>query len=176
MKTRLGAKSLALCAALAALAMPAISQAGTVGYHASTCFIPQGSKVAAINNAGHTAVAVTTISAATLAPLDGLILDTCLGYNSSNADIDDSGLEDNVKQVLKMIRQLKQQIAEKQAELAAVAADSNLSPEEARAKASALQTEIGSLQAGLMSAQTSLAKAMKGMSAEDSMKAASLAM
>ena len=88
MKTRLGAKSLALCAALAALAMPAISQAGTVGYHASTCFIPQGSKVAAINNAGHTAVAVTTISAATLAPLDGLILDTCLGYNSSNADID----------------------------------------------------------------------------------------
>ena len=94
----------------------------------------------------------------------------------SNADIDDSGLEDSVKQVLKMIRQLKQQIAEKQAELAAVAADNTLSPEEARAKASALQTEIGSLQAGLMSAQTSLAKAMKGMSAEDSMKAASLAM
>jgi len=32
------------------------------------------------------------------------------------------------------------------------------------------------LQAGLMSAQTSLAKSMKGMSAEDSMKTASLAM
>ena len=95
---------------------------------------------------------------------------------SSNADIDDSGLDDNVKQVLKMIRQLKQQIAEKQAELAAVAAANNLSPEEARAKTSALQSEISSLQAGLMSAQASLAKAMKGMSAEDSMKAASLAM
>ncbi|NCE89994.1 FlxA-like family protein [Pseudomonas sp. L13] len=95
---------------------------------------------------------------------------------SSNADIDDSGLEDNVKQVLKMIRQLKQQIAEKQAELAALAADNNLSPEEARARTSALQSEISSLQAGLMSAQTSLAKAMKGMSAEDSMKAASLSM
>ena len=95
---------------------------------------------------------------------------------SSNADIDDSGLDDNVKQVLKMIRQLKQQIAEKQAELAAVAAANNLSPEEARAKTSALQSEISSLQAGLMSAQASLAKAMKGMSAEDSMKAASLSM
>ncbi|WP_082224433.1 hypothetical protein [Pseudomonas trivialis] len=95
---------------------------------------------------------------------------------SSNADIDDSGLDDNVKQVLKMIRQLKQQIAEKQAELAAVAAANNLSPEEARARTSALQGEISSLQAGLMSAQTSLAKSMKGMSAEDSMKAASLSM
>ncbi|AZF27978.1 MULTISPECIES: hypothetical protein [unclassified Pseudomonas] len=95
---------------------------------------------------------------------------------SSNSDIDDSGLDDNVKQVLKMIRQLKQQIAEKQAELAAVAAANNLSPEEARARTSALQSEISSLQAGLMSAQTSLAKSMKGMSAEDSMKAASLSM
>ncbi|WP_339493470.1 hypothetical protein [Pseudomonas sp. EA_35y_Pfl1_P108] len=95
---------------------------------------------------------------------------------SSNADIDDSGLDDNVKQVLKMIRQLKQQIAEKQAELAAVAAANNLSPEEARAKTSALQSDISSLQAGLMSAQTSLAKSMKGMSANDSMKAASLSM
>lgn len=95
---------------------------------------------------------------------------------SSNADIDDSGLADNVKQVLKMIRQLKQQIAEKQAELAAVAAANNLSPEEARAKTSALQSEISSLQAGLMSAQTSLAKSMKGMSADDAMKTASLSM
>jgi hypothetical protein len=95
---------------------------------------------------------------------------------SSNADIDDSGLADNVKQVLKMIRQLKQQIAEKQAELAAVAAANNLSPEEARAKTSALQSGISSLQAGLMSAQTSLAKSMKGMSADDAMKTASLSM
>ena len=95
---------------------------------------------------------------------------------SSNADIDDSGLDDNVKQVLKMIRQLKQQIAEKQAELAAIAAAGNLSPEEARIRTSALQGEISSLQNGLMSAQTSLAKSMKGMSAQDSMKAASLSM
>ncbi|KTC21444.1 hypothetical protein AO391_08030 [Pseudomonas marginalis ICMP 9505] len=95
---------------------------------------------------------------------------------SANADIDDSGLADNVKQVLKMIRQLKQQIAEKQAQLAAVAANSSLSPEEARIRTSALQGEISMLQAGLMTAQTSLAKAMKGMSAEDSMKVASLSM
>ncbi|MEN5152079.1 hypothetical protein [Pseudomonas orientalis] len=95
---------------------------------------------------------------------------------NANADIDNSGLEDSVKQILKMIRQLKQQIAEKQAQLAAVAAANNLSPEEARAKTSQLQGEISSLQAGLMSAQTSLAKSMKGMSADDAMKAASLSM
>ena len=87
MNMRLGARSLALCAAFAALAMPAIGQAGTVGYHASNCIVAPGSKVAAINNAGHTAVAVSSISAATLAALDGLIIDTCFGY-SSNADID----------------------------------------------------------------------------------------
>ncbi|MDQ0653055.1 hypothetical protein [Pseudomonas cedrina] len=94
----------------------------------------------------------------------------------SNADIDESGLDDSIKQVLKMIRQLKQQIAEKQAELAAVATSNNLSPEEARARTSALQSEISSLQGSLMSAQTSLIKSMKTLSPEASMKAASLAM
>ncbi len=86
---------------------------------------------------------------------------------SANADIDESGLDDNVKEILKMIRQLKQQIAEKMAELQALATQQNLTPEELQAKTSILQTAISSLQAGLMTAQISLAKAMKGMSSED---------
>lgn len=95
---------------------------------------------------------------------------------SANADIDDSGLDDNVKQVLKMIRQLKQQIAEKMAELQAIAADKSLTPEQAQARIANVQGAISSLQAGLLTAQTSLAKAMKTMSADAALKAASLSM
>ncbi|QZP19893.1 MULTISPECIES: hypothetical protein [Pseudomonas] len=91
-------------------------------------------------------------------------------------DIEDSGLPDNVQQVLKMIRKLKEQIAEKQAELQAVMADKSLSPDEARIKVSNLQGALAQLQASLMTAQTSLAKAMKGLSGEDALKAGSLAM
>ena len=86
---------------------------------------------------------------------------------SADSDIDESGLDDNVKQMLKTIRALKQQIDEKLAELQAVAMDQSLTPEERQAKVAGLQAAISSLQAGLITAQTSLAKAMKGMSPED---------
>ena len=86
---------------------------------------------------------------------------------SPDSDIDDSGLDDNVKQILKMIRQLKQQIDEKMAELQAIAMDQSLTAEERQMKTANLQTAISSLQAGLVTAQVSLAKAMKGMSSED---------
>ena len=95
---------------------------------------------------------------------------------ATNSDIDDSGLADNVKNLLKMIREIKKQIAEKQAEMAAVMADRNLSPEQARARLSGLQSALSALQASLTSAQASLTKAMKDMSAGDAVKAASLAM
>ena len=95
---------------------------------------------------------------------------------TSNSDIDDSGLSDNIKNLLKMIRQIKKQIAEKQAEMAAVMADKTLSPEQARARLSGLQSALSALQASLTGAQASLSKAMKDMSAGDAAKAASLAM
>jgi hypothetical protein len=94
----------------------------------------------------------------------------------SDSDIEESGLPDNVQQVLKMIRKIKAQIAEKQAELQAVMADKRLSPEEARIKISSLQSALSALQASLVTAQTSLAKAMKGLSGDDALKAASLSM
>ena len=84
MKTRLGARSLALSAALAALAMPAISQAGTVGYTAS-CL--GGDVTSAIIAAGHTPVAVASLDAASLAPLDALIIEACLSY-TNDPDVD----------------------------------------------------------------------------------------
>ncbi|MCF5053408.1 hypothetical protein GIW50_13725 [Pseudomonas syringae] len=96
--------------------------------------------------------------------------------SKANSDIDDSGLDDSVKQILKMIRKLKQQIAEKMAELQAVATNNSLTPEQIRVKTNNIQGAISSLQAGLMTAQGSLLKAMKSMSADGALKAASLAM
>ncbi|MDQ0741692.1 hypothetical protein [Pseudomonas sp. W4I3] len=94
----------------------------------------------------------------------------------SSSAIEDSGLPDNVQQVLKMIREIKKQIEEKQAELAAVMADKTLSAEQTRVKVSNLQGALASLNAALVTAQTSLTKAMKGLSGDDAMKAASLSM
>lgn len=108
--------------------------------------------------------------------ISGAAMKAAAAQKTSNSDIDDSGLDDNVKQLLKMIRDIKKQIAEKQAEMAAVMADKNLSPEQARARISGLQSALSGLQAGLTSAQASLTKAMKGMSGSDAIKAAGLAM
>ncbi|WP_371360224.1 hypothetical protein [Pseudomonas sp. KT_2_4] len=108
--------------------------------------------------------------------ISGAAMKAAAAEKATNSDIDDSGLADNVKNLLKMIREIKKQIVEKQAEMAAVMADRNLSPEQARARLSGLQSALSALQASLTSAQASLTKAMKDMSAGDAVKAASLAM
>lgn len=77
-----------------------------------------------------------------------------------NKDIDDSSLPDNVKQALKMIRELRQQLAEKQAELQAVMADQSLSEEERMAKAQGLQGEISTLNGAISTANGQLIKAI----------------
>src|SRR5690606_3162760 len=59
-----------------------------------------------------------------------------------NQDIDESGLPDSIKQLLKMIRALKAQIAAKEAELKALMADQNLAPEARQAQLEALQSEL----------------------------------
>jgi prefoldin subunit 5 len=84
-------------------------------------------------------------------------------------------LPDNIQKLLKMIRDVKKQIAEKQQQLQQVLTNSSLSPEQAKAQASALQGEISSLTASLITLNASLAKAMKDMSSDDALKAASLA-
>ncbi|WP_073527190.1 hypothetical protein [Pseudomonas fluorescens] len=108
--------------------------------------------------------------------ISGAAMKAAAAEKTSNSDIDESGLAENVKNLLKMIREIKKQIAEKQAEMAAVMADTNLSPEQARARLSGLQSALSALQASLTSAQASLTKAMKDMSAGDAAKAATLAM
>lgn len=81
-----------------------------------------------------------------------------------NKDIDESSLPDNVKQALKMIRELRQQLAEKQAELQALMADQGLSEEERMQQAQGLQSEIASLNGAISTANGALLQAIKGAS------------
>jgi Sec-independent protein translocase protein TatA len=106
-----------------------------------------------------------------------------LGRNLSakagkNQDIDDSGLPDSIKQLLKMIRELKAQIAEKQAQIEALMSDQSLDAEAKRQQLEGLQTELASLNSALASANANLIKLMRdnGLSDEQMMTAASLAM
>ena len=93
---------------------------------------------------------------------------------SSNSDIDESNLKDNIKQLLKMIRELKKQLAEKMAQLSAVMNDTTLTPQARQAKVAGLQGDVATIQAGLMTAQSQLAKSLKDESPEAQMEAMSL--
>ncbi|NVZ51051.1 hypothetical protein HX792_11930 [Pseudomonas sp. B6002] len=91
-----------------------------------------------------------------------------------NKDIDDSGLKDNIKELLKMIRELRKQLAQKMAQISAAMNDTALSPEARQAKVAGLQGDVASIQAGLMNAQAQLAKALKNESPEANMQAMAL--
>ena len=95
-----------------------------------------------------------------------------------NKDIDESGLPDSIKDLLKMIRKLKAEIAAKQAELRELMADQGMDPETKRAKADGLQTQLASLNSALSSANANLIKQIReqGLSGEQAQVASSLAM
>jgi len=115
-------------------------------------------------------------SAAVHVTLSGAGL-TRAAAESNNQDIEDSGLPDGVQQALKMIRALKKQLEEKRAELQAVMNDQHLDPQQRQARVAALQNAIAGLNAALVSANVSLAKAMKDLdlSPEQVLKAGTLA-
>lgn len=94
---------------------------------------------------------------------------------SNNKDIDESGLPSTVQQSLKMVRALKRQLAEKMAELLALANDKQLTPQQRQARMAALQSAINGINAALIIATNALAKAMKDLSPEQVLKASALA-
>ncbi|MDB5995647.1 MAG: hypothetical protein JWP42_2783 [Pseudomonas sp.] len=110
--------------------------------------------------------------------LSGAGLTRAARSHGDNKDIEDSGLPENIQQILKMIRRLQQQIAEKVAQMQAVMADKRLSAEERKAKLGALQAAINTLNGGLITANLSLSKAMtqSSLTPEQVMKTASLLM
>lgn len=81
--------------------------------------------------------------------------------SSGDKDIEDSGLPDTIQKMLKMIRKLQKELAEKMEQLNAVMRDDSLSPEEMRQRVSSLQGEITTLAGALTTANAALAKAMK---------------
>jgi len=84
-----------------------------------------------------------------------------------NRDIDESSLPDVLKDILKMIRELKAQIEAKKAELKEVMQDQSLDPEAKRIKIEALQGELASLQGALSSANVTLIKTMREQNLSD---------
>lgn len=110
--------------------------------------------------------------------LSGAGLTKAASSHGDNKDIEESGLPENIQQILKMIRRLQKQIAEKVALMQAVMADKRLSAEERRAKLGALQAVIGTLNGGLITANMALSKAMtqSNLTPEQVLKTASLAM
>ncbi|MCY1344193.1 hypothetical protein D9M69_302250 [compost metagenome] len=78
-----------------------------------------------------------------------------------NGDIDQSGLPDGIKELLKLIRAIKAQIAERQAELEAIAADRSLDDEARMQRLEAVRAELASLHSALTSANLNLAKAIR---------------
>jgi len=95
-----------------------------------------------------------------------------------NQDIDESGLPDSIKQLLKMIRELKAQIAAKEAELKALMADQNLAQEARQVQLEALQSELAILNGAWASANANLIKQLQkqGLSDEQMLTATTLAM
>ena len=81
-KTQRATLTLAVVCGLAAMSLPAVSQAGNVGYF--TCSFDPVGIPAAITAAGHTPVAVNSLDAASLAPLNGLVI-ACQSYTANPA-------------------------------------------------------------------------------------------
>ena len=84
-----------------------------------------------------------------------------------NRDIDESSLPDVLKDILKMIRELKAQIEAKKAELKEAMQDQSLDPDAKRIKIEALQGELASLQGALSSANATLIKTMREQNLSD---------
>ncbi|MBC8999975.1 hypothetical protein IAI51_25950 [Pseudomonas sp. N40(2020)] len=110
--------------------------------------------------------------------LSGASIEKSASAGGDNRDIEESGLPENIQQLLKMIRNLQQQIAEKNARIKAVMADKTLSTEVKIAKLAALKGAIAALNNGLITANLSLSKVMNqsDLTPEQTMKTASLLM
>ena len=68
--------------------MPAVGQAGNIGIYDSCA--PSTDYAAAVTALGHTPVAVTTLDAASLQNLDGLIMQLCAGSPAANPALDEA--------------------------------------------------------------------------------------
>lgn len=94
------------------------------------------------------------------------------GRAQKNDDIEKSSLLDGIKELLKMIRELKAQIAERRAELEAIASDRSLDDETRSQRMEGLRNQLVSLQSALSCANLNLAKLVResGLSDEQAVE------
>jgi hypothetical protein len=76
--------------------------------------------------------------------------------SNPNSDIEESGWPDQAQKILKMIREIKQQITEKRQEIQVLMADQSMSLEVKQTKLGVVQTALSVLSASLMNTDTSL--------------------
>lgn len=94
--------------------------------------------------------------------------------NQGDSDIDDSGLPDSIRMLLKMVRKLQQELSEARAQLQALMRDRSLDPEQMLKATATLQSRVVGLTAALNSVNAGLIKAMSGLTPDQALKAAKL--
>ena len=80
--------------------------------------------------------------------------------HQADTDIDESGLPESVRQLLKMIRKLQKELAEANRQLQALMRDRSLDPVEMQKKTAALQARVSALSASLNTLNFGLVRAM----------------
>lgn len=126
--------------------------------------------------AGSTEEATPTLVEGVKVSLSGASIEKAASVGGENSDIEDSGLPENIQQLLKMIRKLQKQIAEKKALIEAVMTDKRLSNEEKINKLAALRGAIAALNTGLITANLALSKVVgqSGLTSDQNLKVGSL--
>ncbi|MEI7053390.1 MULTISPECIES: hypothetical protein [Pseudomonas] len=127
-------------------------------------------------NAASAPLAIPTLVEGVKVSLSGASIEKSFSVGGENSDIEDSGLPENVQQLLKMIRKLQKEIAEKKARMAAVMSDRTLTNEAKVNMLAALRGAIAALNTGLISANLALSKVMdqSGLTSEQNLKLGSL--
>jgi len=142
--------------------------------------LPESAETALGHKAGtdEASLGTPTLVEGVKVSLSGAAIEKSAGAGGKNRDIEESGLPENVQQLLKMIRKLRQQIAEKNAQINALMASKTLSSEERFAKISALKGAISALNNGLITANLSLAKVIgqSGLTSDQNLKTNALLM
>ncbi|WP_095120073.1 hypothetical protein [Pseudomonas sp. Irchel s3f10] len=152
---------------------------GTLGPGSSdVAAMPETFKTSLDNarEAGSTEEATPTLVEGVKVSLSGASIEKAASVGGENSDIDDSGLPENIQQLLKMIRKLQKQIAEKKALIEAVMTDKRLSNEEKINKVAALRGAIAALNTGLITANLALSKVVgqSGLTSDQNLKVGSL--
>ena len=127
-------------------------------------------------NAASAPLATPTLVEGVKVSLSGAAIAKSAAVGGENSDIDNSGLPENIQQLLKMIRKIQKEIIEKKARMAAVMSDKTLSNEEKINKLAALRGAIAALNSGLITANLALSKVMNqsALSPDQNLKVGSL--